>query len=597
MVLLISNRRELYQEQSGFDGGFPLRYNPLAMKKSIRILAAIIIIASMILPRAANLTQFTAADEPFWLVVGANYYYALTHGELENTVYEYHPAVTTMWIGAAAMLIYFPEYRGIMDGYFQQEKTTFDAYLVEHGKDPLTLLWWTRIIQLLLNIALFIAAFFFLKPMLGENSALIIVLLTSFAPYLFGQSRLLNHESMVGLFSTLTILTMTAHLFLKPKPALAILSAGFAAFANLTKSSAIVLFPVVAVMIVVHVMSLRGRKPEATSASGGGLLRRRFAPPRNDILNGFKTYALWVIAFFIVYFIAWPGMWVAPGKMLYEVYGNAFSYAFQGARLSVTQELQPSTFSLASAGLGVFDFLTSIAWRTTPITWIGLVLAIIFFFSKSPAPITKYLIAFLLLEAFACIGMFALVQGRDQPHYVLASYYGFEFTAAIGWALALRWLSQNFAWARQTALVAVLLALQAFPLLQNAPYFFTYLNPIMTAVAGKPAPFFYGERMEQAAAYLAQQPDAKDQTALVYFGRSFSYYYPGQTLLFKPILFDDKAQLIENLQEADYLVMYSGLEDRLPLLKELTPEHVIELYGRTYVEIYRTSDIPASFYK
>ena len=38
--------------------------------------------------------------------------------------------------------------------------------------------------------------------------------------------------------------------------------------------------------------------------------------PRNDIINGLKTYALWIIAFFIVYFIAWPGMWVAPGKML-----------------------------------------------------------------------------------------------------------------------------------------------------------------------------------------------------------------------------------------------------------------------------------------
>ena len=55
------------------------------------------------------------------------------------------------------MLIYFPEYRGLMDGYFQQEKTTFDAYLIEHGKDPLTLLWWARLIQLLLNLSLFIA--------------------------------------------------------------------------------------------------------------------------------------------------------------------------------------------------------------------------------------------------------------------------------------------------------------------------------------------------------------------------------------------------------------------------------------------------------
>jgi hypothetical protein len=309
------------------------------------------------------------------------------------------------------------------------------------------------------------------------------------------------------------------------------------------------------------------------------------------------------LAFFIIYFIAWPGMWVAPGKMLYEVYGNAFSYAFQGARLSVTHELEPSNFSLASAGLGVFDFLTSIAWRTTPVTWIGLLLAVFFFFSKNrevTSPMAKYLIAFLLLEAFACIGMFSLVQGRDQPHYVLAAYYGFEFTAALGWAITLRWMASSFTWAKksliQAGLFTVLFIAQIFPLFQNAPYYFTYLNPIMTAVAGQPSPFFYGERMEQAAAYLAQKPDAKNQTALVYFGRSFSYYYPGQTLLFKPILFTDKTQLIETLKESDYLVMYTGLDERLPLLKELTPEHVIELYGRPYVEIYRVADIPADFY-
>ncbi|MBI3165380.1 MAG: hypothetical protein HYZ24_11920 [Chloroflexi bacterium] len=557
------------------------------MKKSIRILIAVLVILSMLLPRAANLTQFTAADEPFWLVVGANYYYALTHGEFENTVYEYHPAVTTMWIGAAAMLIYFPEYRGLMDGYFQQEKTSFDTYLIEHGKDPLALLWWARLIQLLLNTSLFIAAFFFLKSLLDESTALIILLLTSFAPYLFGQSRMLNHESMVGLFSTLAIFAMTAHLFLKPQPALAILSAGFAALANLTKSSAIVLFPVIAVMVAFFAWT-QWREHRKISAA---------------LISFFKSYGLWIAAFFIIYFIAWPGMWVAPGKMLYEVYGNAFSYAFQGARLSVTQELEPSNFSLASAGLGVFDFLTSIAWRTTPVTWIGLLFAVIFLFSKkreSIPLIAKYLISFLLLEALACIGMFALVQGRDQPHYVLASYYGFEFTAAIGWALALRWLARSFAWAKkpltQAGLFAVLFIGQVFPNFQNAPYFFTYLNPLMTAVSGQPSPFFYGERMEQAAAYLAGKPDAKDQTALVYFGRSFSYYYPGTTLLFKPILFDDKAQLIENLREADYLVMYAGLEGRLPLLKELSPEHVIELYGRPYVEIYRVADIPAGFY-
>src|SRR5689334_9426161 len=194
------------------------------MKPPIRILIAILVILSMILPRVADLTKFTAADEPFWLVVGANYYYALTHREFENTVYEYHPAVTTMWIGTAAMLIYFPEYRGMMNGYFQQEKTSFDEYLVEHGRDPLELLWWARFIQLLLNVFLFAVAFLLLRSMLEESAALIVILLTSFAPYLFGQSRMLNHESMVGLFSLIAILALTSHLFSRPRPILLVIS-------------------------------------------------------------------------------------------------------------------------------------------------------------------------------------------------------------------------------------------------------------------------------------------------------------------------------------------------------------------------------------
>jgi hypothetical protein len=295
-------------------------------------------------------------------------------------------------------------------------------------------------------------------------------------------------------------------------------------------------------------------------------------------------------------------MWVAPGKMLYEVYGNAFSYAFQGARLSVTQELQPSNFNLDTAVSGIVDFLVSIAWRTTPITWFGLLLAFILLFHRNKGIIPlhiRMLILFLVLEALACVTLFAVARGRNQPHYVLAAYYGFETAAALGWVYALRRLAGSFAPMRrlpaQAAAFSLILILQAAGLFNTSPYYYTYLNPILLAANEAPR-FFYGEGMEQAAAYLAGKPDAKDLTALVYFGRSFSYYFPGQTLLFKPVLFEDKMQLIGNLRQADYLVMYSGLQERLPLLKELTPERIIALNGRRYIEIYSVSDIPSDFY-
>jgi hypothetical protein len=242
------------------------------------------------------------------------------------------------------------------------------------------------------------------------------------------------------------------------------------------------------------------------------------------------------------------------------------------------------------------NFAASIAWRTTPLTWLGLLLAVGFIFHKNRdliPPLAKYIVAFLLLEALACVGMFSLVQGRNQPHYVLAAYYGIEFAAALGWVFLLRTVIRR---GIRPVLFSMILVAHSIPLLITGPYYFTYLNPIMLFVTGRPKFFFYGEQMEEAAAYLAQKPDARDQTALVYFGRSFSYYYPGETLLFKPVLFEDKPQLVEELRRSDYLVVYSGLEERLPLLRELTPEHVIEMYGVPHVEIYRVADIPPEFF-
>jgi len=203
------------------------------------------------------------------------------------------------------------------------------------------------------------------------------------------------------------------------------------------------------------------------------------------------------------------------------------------------------------------------------------------------------------MESLACIAMFSIARGRNQPHYVLAAYYGIEFAAALGWVYGIRWLARYVNAARkpilQTSVFSLIFLFQGVGLLQAAPYYYTYLNPIFLAEKQPPV-FLYGECMEQAAAYLAQKPDASSLTALVYFGRSFSYYFPGRTLLFKPVLFGDKAQLIDNLQQSDYLVFYAGQQERFPLLKELTPEHVIDLNGRQYVEIYPVSDIPANFY-
>jgi hypothetical protein len=493
-----------------------------------------------------------------------------------------------MWIVTGAMLLYFPEYRGLMNGYFQQEKTSFDAYLVAQGRDPLQLLWWSRLIQTLINVALWLVAFWLLRRLLDEGAALAILLLASFAPYPFGQSRMLNHESMVALFSLIAILGMAVYLLRARRPAYLILSALAAALANLTKSSSLVLVPVIASMLLFWAIR------EART-------RRTAGPSIRAVLGHFLGWLALAIAFYVLF---WPGMWVAPGKMLHEVYGNALSYAFQGARLSVTTAIEPSSFALESATQGIGGFLTSIAWRTTPLTWIGLLLALLILLGRRqllPRP-AMWLTGFLLLEAFASVAMFGLIRGRNSPHYVLAAHVCIEVVAALGWVYALRWLGSTLPPLRaapaQVVMLALVLAAQAAGLPATRPYYYTYYNPILRAVTDNRFPlFFYGERMEQAADYLDAKPQAEQLTALVYFGRSFSYHFRGETTVLKPVFFEDREQLLDNLRQADYLVVYTGLEERMPVLAGMQPEEIIYLNDREYVDIYRLADQPPDVFQ
>src|SRR5512143_4036598 len=99
-------------------------------------LVIIICLLVLIFPsHVIGIDKFITYDEPWWIISGANYYYALTHGDFANTIYDYHPAVTTTWMVTAGMLSYFPEYRGFGQGYFDVRKPQFETFMRDHGKD------------------------------------------------------------------------------------------------------------------------------------------------------------------------------------------------------------------------------------------------------------------------------------------------------------------------------------------------------------------------------------------------------------------------------------------------------------------------------
>lgn len=552
----------------------------------------ILLLLILITPqRMTALDEFATVDEPWWVISGSNYYYALTHHDFTNTIYDYHPAVTTTWVVAAGMFSYFPEYRGLGQGYFDVRKPLFEDFMREQGKDPLILVQNSRFIQSALLIALALIIYFLLKILTDEKVAFFSTVLAMNAPFFLGHSRLLNHEAMLAMFALTS--TLSALVYIKKRALKYLVISGvFFGFAQLTKSSSIVLVILMGMLLLLE------------------LFQTNEKPLVSRVFSAIKTFTFWLFVALLTYFLFWPGMWVSPGKMLYEVYGNAFSYAFQGARLDVTKELQPDNFKLVSAVGGVFSYVKRWFSSSTPITWLGLIFSSLIFIypeeKKSHFFVQKRFITLsLVVFAVLFILLFGVAQGRDSAHYIVSSFVAFDLVAGLGWMYALSlWHNQSQLSGRINLfvpLMTALLILQTVSSLSFFPYYYTYKNPLLTqgGVHG------YGEGLDQAAKYLSQKPNPEELKVLSYAARGcFSYFFPGEVELLK-IGFDpsDNLPFVEDIEKADYLVLYPVVQNNKPdghsllqLLQNVSPEHLVFVDGVETARIYKIASIPPDIY-
>jgi hypothetical protein len=150
----------------------------------------------------------------------------------------------------------------------------------------------------------------------------------------------------------------------------------------------------------------------------------------------------------------------------------------------------------------------------------------------------------------------------------------------------------------QYAVLAVVLGIQIWSALSFSPYYYTYRNPILSAMGWyqQRPQFPYGEGLEIAAQYLSEFPDADSSTVFSYYARGcFSYFYPGTSIAFRPYYVDGNhaSDLLGHLEASDYLIVYyanqgelSKYADYLSVLSAVDPIHIIWLDGYEYVRIY-----------
>lgn len=554
------------------------------------------LIVVFLAPRLPKIGAFVTLDEPSWLSQGANFYYALGQREFENTVYEYQPAVTTMSIISFAMFLYFPEYRGFGQGYLDYEKGRLDPFMIEKGYDPLVLLIYSRVIQIFLLLVLFLVLYYLLQKFLPRPVAIFALVFSMFDPFYLSQARLMNHEAMVTLFVMVSLIAFAIYLFKERKFVFLILSGVAGGFAQLSKSSAIAMLAAMGIMLLWQMVQNREQ--------GWGKV----------FVDALKSFAMWFAILAVTYFVFWPGMWVAPGKMLYTVYGNAFSYAFQGARLKITEELDVAQFSLNTRFQDIWEVFKILLYRTTPFTWIGVLLGFALPFTRNPeqAPRNKLFFTLLLTNAVAFVLLIGIAQGRNSPHYILSSYLSFNLLAGLGWFHFAQWFAERIPSRRvisQYALLSIVMLAQVGSAVANFPYYFTYRNPILAAAGWySEFPHFpYCEGLELAAHYLASLPDAENATVFSYYGRGcVSYYYPGPWISYRPYYSDGEhtEDLLNNLRASEYLIVYYANQGQLAhhqnfvnAMSKAEPFHVIWLNGYEYVRIYKVDDLKPEIYE
>ena len=125
----------------------------------VYVFSALAFLVVFFLPRVFQLDQFMATDEGVWLFRSANFYYALGQRDFEKTMLTSHPGVVPMWVGTAALLVDFPEYRGLGQGYFK-DYLSFEAFIEAQGYDPLEFLVTSRMLMLVLVAAVLTVCFF-----------------------------------------------------------------------------------------------------------------------------------------------------------------------------------------------------------------------------------------------------------------------------------------------------------------------------------------------------------------------------------------------------------------------------------------------------
>ena len=569
----------------------------------------VLLLLAALLPRLWRLDRFITADEILFLDHARDFLMGLVSGDLSLTLGIGYPGVTLAWANALGLRVLFGLSRLGLIGALPND-LAFNEFLAAIDVQPVPYYVAGRVVTVVLVTVLLLLFYVLVRRLLdperylaphhknrdmseaarvgpnlayrnhfdralGGDVALLAVLLLALDPYLLGYSRLMHIAAPLALLMLLTVLAWM--LWLQEGLRRWLLLAGlFGGLALLTKSTALLLFPILLALALVF--WLIGRPAEKTVRSISWAWRGR-------VFAGWLS-VLGITA--LVFFVLWPAMWQDPGEALALTFG----------KLWVDREAGQGNLGMFWMGRFVEDpglafYAVALLLKLSPLMFIGLVINLV---SLRP---TRERWAEWGLWTYALLYLLVMtVATKKSVRYMLPAFAAFAPLAAYGlirvghwgWGRITRWRTDadyGDPGARPLGWRSMLLALGVLLLvaLPYAPYYLSYYNPLLLGWRWAPEAILvgWGEGLGDAARYLNQGLGAEGATVSAWYDWTFGPFFVGQTL---PLA-------AESAMRADYSVFYINQVQRnipdpnlVTYFQRRRPEHIVRLNGIDYAWIF-----------
>jgi hypothetical protein len=483
-----------------------------------------------LIPRIVGLQRFVTADEPSWLRRSAQFWLAVLDGRWQDTFIEpVKPAVTTMWTGGFGMWVYNRL-------HFQQPFSDFLGGITEVV--DLEILKWARMPTVILTAIAIIMIYHFSRPLLSPSLALLAAVLLSLDPFLVAHSRFLHHDALATM-AVIPALLLAIHASRDGDNWKAIAgSAVLAGLAFLTKSPSIVLIPFVGLLFLFGAW--------------------RYGQGWKKVIG---RYLVWLLIAGLTFVALWPAAWYRPIGVVVDMIDHAL---IEGARVASI---------IILPDLGPIFYPVYVAFYITPVILVGLA---IWFWKSGTLPEkarnTNYTLA--LFGALVIIIM--TISSKRDARYVLPVFVVITLLAASGWYAWLKPRNLRTKW----LVVGGLLLVQLLSVIPYAPYYISYLNPILGGPLSAPRiiRLGWGEGFDQVGAWLTQLPEAESGIVASNFRSTLRPFFAGKLVK-------------ENTPTADFTVLYIRQKFVLDIVKyayyeSRTPIKTFRIAGVEYADVY-----------